>query len=111
VTAILSNGSIDMLQSAVKGREAARRARACAFGRHRAHLQAGRRSYDLVIDTLGKKLNEISFNSSNRCDVAGAANAGLKPAWVNRAGNPDEYPGLNPVTTVYDLGQLAELSL
>lgn len=46
---------------------------------------------------------EVTFVSSNRWDVAGAFAAGFTPIWVNRAGLPDEYPGLPPLRIVRDL--------
>jgi len=110
-TAILSNGSTDMLESAVRG------AALDDVLDHVISVDAVRifkpvlAVYDLAVNALGVTPNEIAFVSSNRWDVAGASNAGLKPVWVNRAGNPNEYPGLNPVATVSDLGQLAELQL
>jgi 2-haloacid dehalogenase len=67
--------------------------------------------YDLAINALGVKAAEIAFVSSNRWDVAGAANAGLKPIWVNRGGNPDEYPGLAPVVVIQSLAEVAAVSL
>lgn len=45
----------------------------------------------------------IVFVSSNRWDVAGAANFGFTPIWVNRAHRPDEYVDLAPVATLPDL--------
>jgi 2-haloacid dehalogenase len=57
------------------------------------------------------KADEIAFVSSNRWDVAGAAHAGLKPIWVNRGGNPDEYPDLEPVAVIRSLAEVAGLSL
>ena len=45
----------------------------------------------------------IVFVSSNRWDVAGAANYGFTPIWCNRTGQPPEYVGLDPVVMVPDL--------
>lgn len=110
-TAILSNGSTEMLESAVKG------AALDDVLDHVISVDAVRifkpslAVYDLAINALGVAPSEIVFVSSNRWDVAGASNAGLKSVWVNRASNPTEYPGLNPVATVSDLGKLAELQL
>jgi 2-haloacid dehalogenase len=70
-----------------------------------------RKVYDLAIDALGVKAGEIAFVSSNRWDVAGAAQAGLKPIWVNRAGNPDEYLDLAPVAVIRSLAEVAGLSV
>jgi 2-haloacid dehalogenase len=53
---------------------------------------------------------DITFVSSNRWDVAGAAAAGLRPIWVNRSGLPDEYPGLAPVRIVSDLRPISALT-
>ena len=49
----------------------------------------------------------MTFVSSNRWDVMGAAAFGFKPVWVNRANNPDEYPDHPPVKTIRDLSSLA----
>lgn len=53
--------------------------------------------------------SDIVFVSSNRWDVAAAASVGFAPVWVNRTGQPPEYQGLDPLTTVRDLGGLARL--
>ena len=108
-TAILSNGSTDMLEGAVKG------AKLHDVLDHVLSVDAVRafkpppKVYDLAITALGVKPGEIAFVSSNRWDVAGAANRGLKPIWVNRGGNPDEYPGLAPAATVRGLDEISAL--
>ena len=108
-TAILSNGSTDMLEAAVKG------AKLHDVLDHVLSVDAVRafkpppKVYDLAITALGVKPGEIAFVSSNRWDVAGAANRGLKPIWVNRGGNPDEYPGLAPAATVRGLDEISAL--
>jgi 2-haloacid dehalogenase len=50
--------------------------------------------------------HDITFISSNRWDVAGAAAAGFSPIWVNRLSQPGEYPGLAPIRVVRDLKNL-----
>jgi len=110
-TAILSNGSADMLAAAVDG------ASLRGVLDHVLSVEAVRsfkpplRVYDLALDALRASPAEIGFVSSNRWDVAGAANAGLKPIWVNRAGNPDEYPELAPVAVIRSLAEISALSL
>ncbi|KAA2234692.1 haloacid dehalogenase type II [Salinarimonas soli] len=64
------------------------------------------RAYALVPAALGVAPEDTLFVSSNRWDIAGAAAFGFMPVWVNRAGLPDEYPGLEPVATVADLRAL-----
>lgn len=49
---------------------------------------------------------DIVFVSSNRWDVAGAAAVGFTAAWINRTGQPDEYPGLEPVAVLSGLAGL-----
>jgi 2-haloacid dehalogenase len=110
-TAILSNGSTDMLEAAVQS------AKLHDVLDHVLSVDAVRtfkpppKVYDLAINALRMKADEIAFVSSNRWDVAGAANRGLKPIWVNRGGNPDEYPGLDPVAVIRSLAEVANLSL
>ena len=110
-TAILSNGSAGMLDAAVKG------AKLDDVLDHVLSVDRVRtfkppiEVYDLAIDALGLRPSEIAFVSSNRWDIAGAANARLTPIWVNRARNPDEYPGLAPVAVIQSLAELATLSL
>ncbi|MDI7861335.1 haloacid dehalogenase type II [Rhizobiaceae bacterium n13] len=52
--------------------------------------------YDIV--TTGYRLypQSVSFQSSNRWDVAGAAKFGFRTVWINRHGMPDEYRDLGP---------------
>jgi len=38
----------------------------------------------------------VSFQSSNRWDVAGATRFGFRTVWINRTGQPDEYQDLKP---------------
>jgi 2-haloacid dehalogenase len=65
------------------------------------------RAYALVEPALQVRPERVAFVSSNRWDVAGAAAFGFRSVWVNRAGLPDEYPGLAPVAAVPDLNALA----
>jgi 2-haloacid dehalogenase len=106
-TGILSNGEPGMLDDA---------ARSTGLG---AHLDAilsvdtvrvfktAATTYQLVLDRFGFSPREVLFVSSNRWDVAGAAAFGFVPVWVNRAGNPPEYAGLDPAATIRDLTGVA----
>ena len=105
-TAILSNGSADMLKSAV---EAAMFTDVLDFVLSVDDVKGfkpSRNVYQLAIDKLGVAASDIAFISSNRWDVAGAANFGFRPIWVNRAGNPDEYPEFMPVKVVKSLSEV-----
>jgi 2-haloacid dehalogenase len=39
---------------------------------------------------------DVSFQSSNRWDVAGAKKFGFHCVWINRANQPDEYADFSP---------------
>jgi 2-haloacid dehalogenase len=49
---------------------------------------------------------KISFQSSNRWDIAGAARFGFHTVWVNRAGQPDEYRDHAPAAVLPSLSGL-----
>lgn len=106
-TAILSNGSQKMLAAAVKASgldgvlDAVLSVDVLRMYKPRAEV------YALVIDRFPVERKNVTFVSSNRWDVMGAAAFGFKPVWVNRANNPDEYPDHRPVKVVQDLSALA----
>jgi 2-haloacid dehalogenase len=51
--------------------------------------------YQLAVDRLGVRADEIAFQSSNAWDVSGAATFGLRAVWINRQGLPPErLPGV-----------------
>jgi len=47
--------------------------------------------YDMVTTAWRLYPDAVSFQSSNRWDVAGAAHFGFRTVWINRSGQPDEY--------------------
>ena len=103
-TAILSNGESAMLAEAVASAGLGDRLDAVLSADAVQVFKTSPRVYALVEDALGAAPAEVAFVSSNRWDVAGAAAFGFRPVWVNRTGQPDEYPGLDPAATVPDLG-------
>ena len=62
--------------------------------------------YQLVIDRFGGAPADVSFQSSNRWDIAGAKAFGFTCVWINRTGALDEYPDLPPDRVVSDLRAL-----
>jgi len=51
--------------------------------------------YQLAVDRLAVRPNQIAFQSSNAWDVSGAATFGLRAVWINRQGMPPErLPGV-----------------
>ena len=67
------------------------------------------RAYELVERQYGLAPREVSFQSSNRWDVAGAAKFGFRTVWINRAKAPDEYGDLRPAAVLDGLAGLADL--
>lgn len=57
-------------------------------------------------DCGARDRSEILFFSSNRWDVAGATSFGFRSVWVNRTGQPDEYPDQPPFRIIGSLNAL-----
>jgi 2-haloacid dehalogenase len=108
-TAILSNGTPDMLKSAVEAANIGDDLDAI-FSVHTIRTYKPQPAvYAMVVDAFKLARGDIAFVSSNRWDVMGAASFGFRCVWVNRAGMPDEYPEFPPVKVVRDLSALATL--
>ena len=65
--------------------------------------------YDLVATRFRVFPAAVSFQSSNRWDVAGATVAGFRTVWLNRSGQPDEYADLPPAAVLPNLEGLPGL--
>lgn len=104
--AILSNGTPGMLAVAVGAAGLADLAMPLLSVEAAGIYKPDPRVYQLAVDGLGVARGEISFQSSNAWDIAGANAFGFRPAWVNRARQPDEY-GLRG--RVAEIGSLDEL--
>lgn len=106
---ILSNGSPDMLGSAV--------AAAGLDGCFDAVLSVDEvrtyktdtRVYELVTNHFRVYPEAVSFQSSNRWDIAGASAFGFRTVWINRAGMPEEYHDLPPAAVLPSLDGLLGL--
>ena len=109
-TAILSNGSPNMLGSAVDsagiGDFLDDQFSVHDIGKFKTDFSA----YAMVTDAYGIKPEEVAFQSSNRWDIAGATAFGFHAHWINRTGQPDEYPDLAPKAILKDLKGLIDLA-
>jgi 2-haloacid dehalogenase len=105
-TAVLSNGSPEMLDSAVASAGLRELLDAVLSVDAVRTFKTSPRAYALVTEAFGLSPGEVAFVSSNRWDVAGAAAFGFRCLWVNRAGLPDEYEDLSPAATVAGLSEL-----
>ena len=107
-TAILSNGSPEMLAAAVDaagvGGDLDAVLSVDAIRRYKPRAEV----YALVTQRFGIAPAEVVFVSSNRWDVMGAASFGFRTAWINRANAPDEYEPA-PDAILADLDGLAAM--
>lgn len=102
-TAILSNGSPDMLTAAVDGAGIAALLDAVISVDELRVFKPLPAVYELVTNEFRLFPDAVSFQSSNRWDIAGAAAFGFRTVWINRAGEPDEYRDLAPAVTLRSL--------
>lgn len=105
-TAILSNGTPGMLASAVESAGLAHLLDAVLSAEEVGVFKTDPRTYGLVRSHFECGPHEVSFQSSNRWDVAGATKFGFRAVWINRAGRPDEYPDMPPDLTIGSLSTL-----
>jgi 2-haloacid dehalogenase len=105
--AILSNGERNMLAAAVTAAGLSDVIEAVWSVDEVSVFKPDHRVYELARAHLALQPHEIALVSSNRWDVAGAAAFGFVPIWVNRARQPEEYPGLEPVATVSNLSEIS----
>jgi 2-haloacid dehalogenase len=66
--------------------------------------------YELVTNHFRIYPEAVSFQSSNRWDIAGATAFGFRSVWTNRIGAADEYSDLPPTAVLADLQGLLALS-
>ena len=93
-TAILSNGSYDMLNSAVKNSKFDELISEVISVDECKKFKPHRDVYNLVIDKFNINKKNCIFFSSNCWDIHGASNFGFQTVWVNRKKNIDEFlPG------------------
>jgi 2-haloacid dehalogenase len=105
-TAILSNGDPGMLGQAVRSAGLGSLLDATLSVEAAGVFKTSPRAYALVEEALGVGRAGVTFVSSNRWDVAGAVAFGFTALWVNRAGLPDEYPGLDAARTIGSLDEI-----
>jgi 2-haloacid dehalogenase len=105
-TGILSNGSPDMLDSAVASAGLTGLLDEVLSVDAVGVFKTSPRTYALVASAFKVEPDEVVFVSSNRWDAAGATAFGFRSVWVNRAGLPDEYDGFAPAAVVRDLSEL-----
>lgn len=108
-TAILSNGSPDMLAAAVDAAGIGDLLDANLSIEEVGIYKPDPRVYQLAVDRLNVRAEEISFQSSNAWDAVGAATFGFQVAWVNRFGQRRERLTAEPQAEIGDLNQLLDV--
>lgn len=109
-TAILSNGSPDMLDGAVQSAGVEEFLDVSLSVQSVGVFKPDARVYDLVGAHFGCAKDEVLFVSSNGWDAAAATGYGFQTAWVNRAGEPmDRLPWI-PAHQLRDLTGIAQLA-
>ncbi len=108
-TAILSNGSPDMLDAAVINARIKHALDAVLSVDTLRIFKPHARVYQMAVDVLGVPKERICFMSSNAWDASAAANFGFRVVWVNRFSQAAErIPGQHE-HEIHDLSQLTGL--
>ncbi|MGG7567366.1 haloacid dehalogenase type II [Rhodovulum sp. DZ06] len=102
-TAILSNGSPEMLRSAADAAGIADRLDALISVEGCGVFKPNPRVYDLVGRQFGTCAQEVLFVSSNGWDAAAASGYGFRTLWVNRMGKPMDRLPWRPDRVAQDL--------
>lgn len=109
-TAILSNGSPDMLKGAVDsagiGSVLDDTLSVESVGVFKPHASV----YQLVCDRFGCAKDEVLFVSSNGWDAACAAGFGFCAVWANRAGEPVDRLPWTPARVVPNLTTIPDIA-
>ena len=109
-TAILSNGSPDMLDGAVSSAGIGENLDAVLSVEDVGVFKPHASVYDLVGKRFGCGKNEVLFVSSNGWDAAAATGYGFTTAWVNRASEPMDRLPWKPAHVLTDLTSIPDLA-
>jgi 2-haloacid dehalogenase len=108
-TAILSNGSPTMLDSAVRAAGLSQLFDVVLSADAVKVFKPHPRVYAYGLEQLGLRADQVTFQSSNAWDAYGASHFGLRVVWCNRYGHRAErLPGA-PDYEIRDLSELPEL--
>jgi 2-haloacid dehalogenase len=109
-TAILSNGSPEMLAGAVQSAGIGGVLDDVLSVEEVGIFKPAREVYDLVGKRFGCAPDEVLFVSSNCWDACAAAGYGFGAAWVNRANEPVDRLPAQPQYRLSDLRGIPELA-
>jgi len=109
-TAILSNGSPDMLNGAVSSAGLGEVLDDVLSVQETGIFKPHKSVYDLVMKRFNCTPEQVLFVSSNCWDACAAVKQGFKTAWVNRAGVPMERLPWTPQITLKDLTTIPDIA-
>jgi len=107
-TAILSNGSPEMLEAGVSNSNLGKVLDSIISVDTIKVFKPSPKVYQLATDQLGCNPEEILFFSSNAWDVSGAATFGFQTVWVNRFAQATERLPGTPVLEINSLDAVLE---
>jgi len=110
-TAILSNGSPEMLAAAVKNAKLDDLLDAVLSVDELGIFKPHPSVYQLAVDRLEVSARQVSFQSSNAWDAAAAATFGFRVAWVNRFEQSQERLPDQPDVQLRTLSELPAVVL
>lgn len=106
--AVLSNGDPDMLAAVLENAGLADRFEAVISADEVATFKPAPAVYERAAERLDEALEACMHVSANAWDAVGAAQAGMRVVWVNRAGDPPEQIGGEPDLTIPSLAELVD---
>jgi 2-haloacid dehalogenase len=106
--AIFSNGSLDMLSPLVEQSSFGHLVDDVLTVDEVKQFKPTPMSYQLVLEKLGVRREEVLFMSSNPWDIAGATNFGFYTAWINRQDKVMDELGVRPHFEYKDLNGILE---
>lgn len=109
-TAILSNGTPEMLAAATRSAGLETLLDALLSVESVGVFKPSDKVYDLVSETFVGAAADVLFVSSNGWDAACAAAYGFETAWVNRAGAPPDRLHGTPRHILSDLTQIPDIA-
>lgn len=109
-TAILSNGSPEMLAGAVNSAGIGAVLDDVLSVESVGVFKPDAKVYDLVPERFGCAKEEVLFVSSNGWDAAAAGGYGFTTVWVNRAGEPVDRLPWRPSRILTDLRSIPEIA-
>ena len=109
-TAILSNGTPDMLEGAVSAAGIDDVLDACLSVQSLGVYKPHRSVYGLVGEYFGCPASEVLFVSSNCWDACASAGYGFNAVWANRAGEPMDLLPWKPRHVVSDLTTVPDIA-